>query len=194
MVNYSTELILRIGYIGIFILMTLESALIPIPSEVVMTFSGFLVWRGQLNLVLVILAGTLGNLLGAFILYKIGSGPGLSFVEKYGKYFLISEKEIERARNLFIRYGNMIVFSGRMMPAVRTVVSLPAGIAKMKILPFLLLTLVGSIPWNAILTYLGYLLGENWIIVENYARTIDYAAIIIIILLIAGYFIYIKRE
>lgn len=193
-VNYSLELVEKIGYIGIFVLMTLESALIPIPSEIVMTFSGFLASSGKMSLTLAVAAGTLGNLAGSIILYKIGSGPGLSLLSKYGKYILISRNDIERAQRLFSKYGAAIVFAGRMLPAVRTVISLPAGIAKMDELKFVLYTLLGSIPWNFMLAYAGYLLGENWSIVEGYARIIDYIAVLAIILLVLIYIFYKRRS
>jgi len=193
-VNYSLELVEKIGYIGIFVLMTLESALIPIPSEIVMTFSGFLASSGKMSLTLAVAAGTLGNLAGSIILYKIGSGPGLSLLSKYGKYILISRNDIERAQRLFSKYGAAIVFAGRMLPAVRTVISLPAGIAKMDELKFVLYTLLGSIPWNFMLAYAGYLLGENWSIVEGYSRIIDYIAVLAIILLVLIYIFYKRRS
>lgn len=193
-VSYSLELIEKIGYVGIFVLMTLESALIPIPSEIVMTFSGFLASSGKMNLTLAVVAGTLGNLAGSIILYKIGSGPGLSLLSKYGKYILVSSSDIERANRLFSRYGAAIVLAGRMLPAVRTVISLPAGIAKMNELKFVLYTLLGSVPWNFMLAYTGYLLGENWSIVERYARTIDYIAVLAIILLVLIYIFYKRRS
>lgn len=193
-VNFSLDAVEKIGYLGIFITMSLESTLVPIPSEVVMTFAGFLSWTGKMDMYLAITAGTLGNLVGSFILYKIGNGPGFVLLEKYGKYLLIDKKDIMQAQDLFSKYGKVIVLIGRMLPAVRTVISLPAGIAKMSLREFLLFTLIGSIPWNSILVYLGWLLGENWIIIEEYARILDYVVIFAIILLVGAYIIYKEKN
>jgi membrane protein DedA with SNARE-associated domain len=172
--------------------MALESALVPIPSEVVMPFAGFLAWNGKLDFFIVVACGTVGNIVGSVALYVLGSGPGLSLVKKYGKYLLIDEADIERAHTLFLKYGGLIVFAGRMMPAVRTVISLPAGIAKMDIRKFVAFTFVGSVPWNLFLAYLGWLLGENWAIIERYTKILDYVAVSILILLVVGYIAYKK--
>lgn len=193
-VKYSTLTIEKLGYPGIFLLMVLESALVPIPSEVVMTFAGFLAWSGKMDLLLVVGSGTLGNLVGSYLLYRLGEGPGLSAVEKYGKYFLIEEEDILNAQALFQRYGGLIILTGRMLPAVRTVISLPAGMARMDVWKFLVLTLVGSIPWNAMLAYLGWVLGENWVIIENYTRVLDYAAAVLLVLAIAWFYTYKSRR
>jgi membrane protein DedA with SNARE-associated domain len=192
--NYATEVVHNVGYAGILVTMALESALVPIPSEVVMPFAGFLAWSGKLDLFLAIICGTMGNLLGSVALYVLGDGPGLYLVKKYGKYLLIDEGDIERAHYLFWKYGGLIVFVGRMMPAIRTVISLPAGIAKMDIRKFVAYTFIGSVPWNTFLAYLGWLLGENWAIIEGYAKILDYVAVISLVLLIAGYIIYKRRK
>ena len=189
-VNYSTQLVEKVGYPGIFILMTLESALFPIPSEIVMPFAGFLSWSGKLDLLLVVVSGTLGNLLGSYLLYRLGEGPGLHFVQKYGKYLLVEEAEIMKSLELFSKYGSLIIFIGRMLPAVRTVISLPAGMSKMNLGKFLLFTLLGSIPWNFALTYLGWILAENWIIIERYAKILDYAVLLIVIVMVSLYYFY----
>jgi membrane protein DedA with SNARE-associated domain len=172
--------------------MALESALVPIPSEVVMPFAGFLAWSGKLDLFLVIICGTVGNLLGSVALYVLGSGPGFSLVKKYGRYLFIDEGDIKKACVLFWKYGGLIVFVGRIMPAIRTVISLPAGFAKMDIRKFITYTFIGSVPWNVFLAYLGWLLGENWAMIEKYTRILDYAIVTIMILLIASYIIYKK--
>ena len=150
------------SYLGIFILMVLESALIPIPSEIIMPFSGFLCYLGSLSLFWVVMAGTLGNLVGSLIAYWIGLKFGRAFIIKYGKYLLLHESHLDFAEKLFNRYGEIIVFISRLLPAVRTVISLPAGIGKMNLKRFVMYTFLGSIPWNFALAYLGYLLGEKW--------------------------------
>ncbi len=193
-VLYSAAIIEKIGYLGIFILMTLESALVPIPSEIVMPFAGFLVWSGKMDLTLVVLSGTLGNLVGSFILYKLGEGPGLKFIEKYGKYFMIGEPEVAQAQQLFSRYGSLIIFTGRMLPAVRTVISLPAGISRMNLPKFLAYTFLGSVPWNLALTYVGLVLGEHWVVIEKYARVLDYVVIVLAIIAVLAFYIYKTRN
>jgi len=190
--NYATEVVHNIGYAGILVTMALESALVPIPSEVVMPLAGFLAWSGKLDLFLVIICGTVGNLLGSVALYVLGRGPGFSLVKKYGRYLFIDEGDIKKACVLFWKYGGLIVFVGRMMPAIRTVISLPAGIANMDIRKFITYTFIGSVPWNVFLAYLGWLLGENWAMIEKYTRMLDYAIVTIMILLIASYIIYKK--
>jgi len=190
--NYATEVVHNVGYAGILVTMALESALVPIPSEVVMPFAGFLAWSGKLDLFLVIICGTVGNLLGSVALYVLGSGPGFSLVKKYGRYLFIDEGDIKKACVLFWKYGGLIVFVGRIMPAIRTVISLPAGFAKMDIRKFITYTFIGSVPWNVFLAYLGWLLGENWAMIEKYTRILDYAIVTIMILLIASYIIYKK--
>jgi membrane protein DedA with SNARE-associated domain len=192
-VNYATELVHDVGYVGILVTMALESALVPIPSEVVMPFAGFLAWNGKLDLFLAVTCGTVGNLVGSVALYALGSGPGLSLVKKYGKYLLIDEGDMERAHALFWKYGGLIVFVGRMMPVVRTVISLPAGVAKMDIRKFMAYTFIGSVPWNMLLAYLGWLLGESWAAIERYAKILDYIAVIILVLLITSYIMYKKN-
>jgi len=173
MIDVALEVVGRAGYVGLFILMALESALIPIPSEIVVPLAGFLSQRGEMDLLAVTLMASLGNLAGSIAAYLLGSRVGRSFVERYGKYLLISEDHVVLADRLFEKHGSKIIFMGRMLPAVRTVISLPAGLARMKFVKFAFLTFIGSIPWNFALAYLGYLLGENWVIVERYMLYAD---------------------
>ena len=134
--GFITNVISQIGYIGVFFLMVLESALIPIPSEVIMPFSGFLIATGQFNIFYVLVAGTLGNLIGSVIAYYIGLNVGRKLILKYGKYILIDEKHLDLADSWFQRFGDKIIFVSRNLPAVRTYISLPAGISKMNIFKF----------------------------------------------------------
>ncbi|HEW63618.1 MAG: alkaline phosphatase [Fervidicoccus fontis] len=188
--NYSVTIISKIGYLGIFFLMTLESALIPIPSEVVMTFSGFLVGSNVLNVYFVLISGTMGNLLGSIILYLVGEKIGLEFLKYYGKYFLIDDSDLDRANRLFMNHGSKIILIGRMLPAIRTVISLPAGLAKMNFKKFSIYTLIGSISWNLMLIYIGIILKDNWEIILGYSKILDYAMIIVLLLLIFLYYYY----
>jgi membrane protein DedA with SNARE-associated domain len=173
LVQFVTSTVSSVGYLGIFLLMTLESACIPIPSEIIMPFSGFLVSAGKLSLLWVTLAAALGNLLGAVITYAIGYYGGRPFVFKYGKYFFIKEKEVHHAEKFFERWGDFAVFLARNLPIVRTFISLPAGVAEMNFPKFALYSFIGSIPWCFALAYLGYLLGNNWVIIRKYGDILD---------------------
>ena len=178
------ELIRETSYVGIFILMVLESALIPIPSEIIMPFSGFLCYLGTLSLPLVIFVGSLANLVGSLIAYWIGIRYGREFVIRYGKYILLHKHHLEFAEKLFNDYGEIIILASRMMPAVRTVISLPAGVGKMDLKKFVIYTFIGSIPWNFALAYTGFLLGENWFTIFEIFRKIDLIIIIALAVLL----------
>ena len=191
--TFIINLISSWGYGGVFVLMALESALIPIPSEIIMPFAGFLVWEGTFSFMTVVLWGALGNLAGSIIAYFLGFYGGRPLLEKYGKYILISHKEIELADNWFKKYGNFSIFISRMLPVVRTFISLPAGIARMPFWKFSLYTFLGSLPWAFFLTYLGIISGENWKNLEIYFRKFDWLIIIIIIAAI-GWWLYNKRK
>jgi len=186
-INFVISTIRDTGYLGIFLLMTLESALIPIPSEIIMPFSGYLCFRGELSILFVVLAGTIGNLVGSLIAYLLGVKYGREFVVKYGRYFLLSKKHLEKAEYLFNKYGEIIILISRMLPAVRTVISLPAGIGRMPIKKFSLYTFVGSIPWNFALTYLGYQLGSEWPIIFKIMEKLDILIILAVIVFVTWY-------
>lgn len=175
-VEASAELMRRMGYVGLFVLMTLESALVPIPSEVVMPLAGFLAQRRAFDYTLVVVIASLANLAGSLVAYALGASLGRRFVERFGKYLLISSEHVRAAERLFERWGHWVVLAGRMLPAVRTVISLPAGVARMHLSKFVFFTFIGSLPWNAALAYLGFVLGERWEIIENFMPYIDAAA------------------
>lgn len=178
------HLISTTGYIGIFILMFLESALIPIPSEITMPFSGFLVSTGQLNFVLVVLVGTLANLAGSLLAYYIGykleETVLLTWIRKYGKFILLSEHDYHRAEGWFRKYGDKIIFISRLLPGIRTIISLPAGMFEMDLKKFIIYTTAGCLVWSALLTYIGYTLGENWKNLEPYYRKFEFLILILI--------------
>ena len=176
---FTIDLIASAGYFGVFFLMALESACIPIPSEIIMPFSGFLVWEGRFSLPLVTLLGALGNVIGSLAAYYAGFYGGRPLIEKYGKYFLVSKKEIDRAEAWFLKYGNFSIFFSRLLPVVRTFISFPAGISKMNIGKFTLYTFLGSLIWSFILTYIGVIMGENWQNIEGYFRKFDWLIVII---------------
>jgi len=175
------------GYYGILTLMILESALLPVPSEIIMPFAGFLVSMGELEFWGVVVSGVIGNLVGSLIAYYIGAKIGRPFLEKYGKYLLVSKSHIQHSEELFKKYGSSIIFIGRILPAIRTVISFPAGLAKMNIIKFSLYTFIGSVPWCIFLTYVGIILQENWYIIQEYTTIIDITIICVIILVLAYY-------
>jgi membrane protein DedA with SNARE-associated domain len=185
-----TQLVSASGYIGIFITMTLESMLVPIPSEAVMPFAGFLVYEGKMDIWIAVLVSSVANLLGSIIAYVIGKYLGRGFVERYGKYVMLDMHHVEMVENWFRKYGSITILFSRMLPVFRTVNALPAGIGKMDFSKFCMYTFIGSVPWNLALVYAGYLLKENWNILEKYTIYIDIVAVITILLLL----IYIARK
>ena len=168
-----TGVISGTGYGGILILMAIESACIPVPSEVIMPFSGFLVFAGRFNIHLVAIVGAIGNAGGSWLAWWAGKKGGRPFIEKYGRYILISRHDLEMAERFFGRYGNATVFFSRMLPIIRTYISFPAGIARMPLGPFLAYTFIGALPWCYLLTYVGISLGERWESLRVYFRQFD---------------------
>ncbi len=185
------EVISATGYFGVTFLMLLESACLPVPSEIIMPFAGFLVWQGKFSLGTVIFWGAVGNLLGSIIAYVVGFWGGRKFIERWGKYFLISIHDLELSDQWFKRFGQAIVFFGRLMPIVRTFISLPAGIAKMDFKKFCFYTFLGSLPWSFFLAYSGVIMGENWESLKNYFHKFD---IVIAIFIIFGIGWWLKRH
>jgi len=180
-VQFITSTISALGYGGIFVLMILESALIPIPSEIIMPFSGFLVSAEKMGAVAVILAGSFGNLVGSIATYFLGIKLGRAFLIKYGKYILFRPHHLVFTEQLFHKYGERIVFVGRLLPVVRTYISLPAGIGRTNFSKFVVYTLAGSLIWNTMLTYAGIQLGHNWKHIDQYSRYLDIIAIVAVI-------------
>lgn len=174
LIEWGTDLILdwisSFGYVGVTFLMALESACIPVPSEIVMPFSGYLVYLAEqpgydgtvMTLAGVSLAGAIGCTLGSIAAYWVGKHAGRAFVLKYGKYILLSEKHLVMAERWFEKYGEAATFISRLLPVIRTFISLPAGIAKMDFKKFVFYSFVGSLPWTFMLAYVGYVLGPSW--------------------------------
>jgi membrane protein DedA with SNARE-associated domain len=150
------------GYSGVALLMAIESACVPLPSEIIMPFAGYLVHTGRLNLLLVATAGALGCNIGSAIAYWIGSWGGRPFIARYGRFVLLDHHDLDRAEHFFARYGGITVFLARLLPVIRTFIALPAGIAKMPILRFHLYTFLGSWPWCFALAWAGARLGQAW--------------------------------
>jgi len=187
--GFALSTISLLGYAGIFFLMMLESMVVPVPSEFVMPFAGFLVAQGNFNFILVIVASSLGSITGSLIFYYIGKTGGHTLVEKYGKYVLVDTEDIKKTEKWFNKRGELTIFIARLIPVVRHLISLIAGIGKMNVKKFTLYTILGATLWNGILTYLGFILGQHWNEVSQYLEELD---IIIVILLIVGclYFAY----
>ncbi len=189
--HYIIQLIQTTGYVGIFILMGLESALIPIPSEITMPFSGFLVSQGQLSFALVVIVGTLANLAGSMLAYFIGlkleETVLLGWIRKYGKFILLSEHEYRKAEGWFKKYGDKIIFVSRLLPGIRTVISLPAGMFAMDLRKFIIYTTLGCLIWSILLTYVGVVLGENWASLEPLYRKFEFIIVGVIIIAVLVY-------
>jgi membrane protein DedA with SNARE-associated domain len=171
------------GYLAVFVLMVLESACIPIPSEITMPFGGLLAAEGELNLILVGLVGAFANLVGSWIAYAAGATGGRALVLRFGRYFRIKPHDLDRAEEWFKRYGDKAVFWSRLLPVVRTFISLPAGAARMELVRFSIYSFLGSLPWSLGLAYGGYVLGRNW---EKLAHNMEIGAYVIAGLLVVG--------
>jgi len=190
--HLATRLIDVLGYQGIVLGMAIESINIPLPSEALMTFAGALVAQGRFSFWLVVVAGAVGNVIGSVGNYYLGAYGGRPFIERYGKYFLIHHKDLEVADRWFAKYGLAAVFFTRLLPVIRTFISFPAGVSRVPMTPFIVLTFAGSFLWSALLTYLGFALGSN------YATTIRPILhrfdLVIGILLIVAVIWYVKRH
>lgn len=162
LVQLVAEYIAARGYTAIIIGMALESACVPIPSELIFGFAGYLVYMGKLDFMLTVGAGVIGGLLGSVAAYLVGYWGGRPFVDRYGRYLFLSSRHVDLAQRWFDRYGLRAAFFSRLLPVVRTFISLPAGFARVDLVKFVIYTLLGSLPWTIALVYAGMLLGENW--------------------------------
>ena len=189
---YNTLFINQCSYVGIFLLMTLESMVAPIPSELVMPFAGFLIFTGQFDLAPVIVASTLGSIVGSLLSYGMGM-LGKPVVLRYGRYLLLNPHHLEWTENFFNRHGGKTIFISRFIPVVRHLISIPAGLARMPLIPFIFYTAVGATLWNGFLTYLGFRLKQNWPLIQKYTHILDYFVVAGLIG-VAGYLVWkIKR-
>jgi membrane protein DedA with SNARE-associated domain len=179
----------KLGYMGIVVSMAIESACIPLPSEIIMPFSGYLVWKGEMALLWVTLAGAVGNVIGSWAAYGVGVYGGRPFLEKYGRYVLLSKAELERSEHWFAKYGDAAIFFSRLLPVIRTFISLPAGIARMNLTRFTIYTFAGSVPWCFGLAYIGVTLGEHWHILGPYFHKFDFL-IGLALAVMVGFFIW----
>lgn len=191
-ITYIVETVGSLGYIGIFIMMFLESSFFPFPSEVVMVPAGYLAYKGEMNLFLVILLGILGSLAGALFNYYLAIKFGRAFLVKYGKYFFIKEDTIIKMENYFKNHGHISTFFGRLIPAVRQYISFPAGLAKMNLAIFSIYTSLGAGIWVIILTLLGYYIGDNEALIKEYLRYI--IVFILVLMAVIGFWYYKKYK
>lgn len=189
--TFAITIISSIGYVGLFFLMMLESMVAPIPSELVMPFAGFLVSDGTFSWVGVLIASSLGSIAGSLLSYYIGLYGGNKVVITYGKYLLLDVNDLMRTEEWFRKKGEYTIFIGRLIPVVRHLVSIPAGIGKMNLRKFCFYTVTGATIWNMFLAYLGYILGKNWSSVRHYTEPIS---IIVAILLVAGFAWFVYRH
>ncbi len=191
-IEWGTNLILdwisTYQYLGIMFLMALESACMPVPSEIVMPFSGYLVVRdGEMSMLGVVLAGSVGCTLGSIGAYVAGFYAGRPLIVKYGKYILITEKHLVTAELWFQKWGDKATFIARLLPVIRTVISLPAGIAKMDFRKFVFYSFVGSVPWTLMLAYVGYWLGPEWESIKGVFRGLDIVVVLAVVLVVVWY-------
>ncbi|MBR5370037.1 MAG: DedA family protein [Bacilli bacterium] len=191
MSNFVLDLIGNFGYLGMFLGMVLEAVIIVIPSELILATGGILASQGIFSFLGAFLIGLLGSVFCAIVIYLMGYFGGRPFIKKYGKYFFMKEEDILKSDSWFNKYGMLSALIGRNFPIVRTLISLPIGITKQPFIKFIIYTTIGSIPWTLAFTYVGYSLGENWIILSTYVGYLKNPIRIILILLLV-LFIYKK--
>ena len=195
--NWVINVISTLGYPGIVLTMAIESALIPLPSEIIMPFSGFLVSTGRFDLNLVALSGAVGNVLGSLLAYAIGfyghEKLVRRFIRRFGKWILISEHELDQTEKLLHRFKDLVVLGSRVVPGIRTVISLPCGFAKLPLGRFIVLTFIGSLIWSYFLAWIGFILGQNWHSIGPYFHKLD-VVIIGLILVAVGLYIWKKLK
>lgn len=189
--NWIMGVINSLGYGGVILLMAIESANIPLPSEIIMPFSGFLISKGIFSLPLVAFAGAAGCTIGSILSYFLGAYGGRPLVEKYGKYILVSHRDLDLADRWFTKRGEVTVFVGRLLPVVRTFISFPAGISRMPFGRFVLYSFLGSLPWSWVLAYIGQKMGENWESLRAYFHGADW---IILGLIVLGMVWWVRRH
>ena len=186
-VNFIVSFIGSTGYISVAVLMMLESTFMPIPSEAVMPFAGFLIEEGKFSFPGVIFFSTMGSIVRSLISYYIGAWGGRPFIDKFGRYILLDRHHLDLTENYFKRYGDITILVCRFIPVVRHLISIPAGIGRMNLLKFIIFTILGAGAWNAILAYAGYLLKSNWTEIMKYSHIADIIVIVAIVAVICYY-------
>lgn len=182
------------GYGSLVFFMALESMIVPLPSEAVMPFAGFLISEGKMTFTLVALASTIGSIIGSLISYYIGKYGGNPFLKHFGKYVFLSEEHLTQTEKFFEKHGKKTVFIGRFIPVVRHLISIPAGIARMKMSTFIFYTAIGAGLWNMFLAYVGYLLKNNWHSLEHYTKFVDIFVVVLIVAAIIWFFTKKRRK
>lgn len=198
-----TQIYEAVGYLGVTLWVVIETIFIPIPSEIILPFAGFLaadpgsiepLTGGRWNVVLLVVFATIGSLVGALIAYALGAWAGRPVLVRWGRYLRFTEDDLARTDAFFERWGNLAAFLGRMVPIVRSLVSFAAGVGRMPLVPFVVFTVLGSIPWNLFLVLAGYLLGENWDAIGAFLKQYEYAvlAILVVVALLWIWFRFVK--
>jgi membrane protein DedA with SNARE-associated domain len=192
-INFILQTVSSWGSLGIFILMAIESSFLPLPSELVLVPAGYLVYKGEMNGFVVLLSAVLGSVFGACVNYYLALFLGRPFLHKYGKYFFIKEATLTKTEVFFEKYGSFSTFTGRLLPVIRHLISIPAGLAKMDVGKFVLYTALGSFSWAVILVVLGYTIGRNEELIHQYLRIIAVFLIVLIALAAIAYRHYINK-
>jgi len=182
------------GYLGIFIMMSIESSFIPFPSEIVMIPAGYLAYKGEMNLFLVLLSGFGGSMIGAWVNYFLAMSLGRKFLYKYGHYFFMSPEVLDKMESFFKAHGAVSTFTGRLIPGIRQLISIPAGLSKMSFPLFSLYTFLGAGLWTSVLVLLGYFLGENEGLIKEYVHELVYVALALVIVILGVYTYLHKRK
>ncbi len=182
------DLIFDWGYIGIFIMMAIESSFIPFPSEIVLIPAGYLASQGEMSIAMIMLSALGGSMVGAFINYYLALTLGRKILIKYGKYFFIKVESLEKMEDFFEKHGNISTFTGRLIPGIRQLISVPAGLARMNLAQFSLFTALGAGIWAAVLTLLGFYIGENQTLINTYLREITIAVLLGLVIIVGVYY------
>jgi membrane protein DedA with SNARE-associated domain len=194
MAQWLVDLIFELGYAGIFFLMAIESSFVPFPSEIVLIPAGYLASKGEMDMFFILIAAIGGSLLGAFINYFGALWIGRRILERYGKYILIKPETLDKLDDFFAKHGHISTFTGRLIPGIRQLISIPAGLSRMDLRVFTIYTALGAGIWSAILIVLGYLLGENEALIKTYLTQITMAAVLSAMAMMALYFYIQKRK
>ena len=182
------------GYIGIVIMMAIESSFIPFPSELVLVPAGYLAAQGQMSIVAIMGSALVGSLVGAFVNYYLAYTLGRKFLLKFGKYFFIKEETLLKMEEYFEKHGHISTFTGRLIPGIRQLISIPAGLAKMDLMQFSLYTLLGAGIWALVLVFLGYFIGTNEALIHQYLKEITLVVVMLLVILVTVYYRYQKRK
>jgi len=194
--TFVQRIVVDMGYPGLFVLIALESTLVPIPSELVMPFAGYLAYKGEFSLPIVIGINTVAALFGSGVCYWIGAVGGKPLLVKYGKWFLIRRHDIEKTEKFFAEHGKATILIARFVPVIRHIISLPAGLARMRLVPFFVQTFIGSTVWGTFLILLGYVLGSRWDSVANKIKKFDLVIGVLIVVAVVGLAVrfYVRRR